>query len=66
MKKNYTISFKTDAEGEKLLAEVLEMLNRQTNIEIGRSDFIRVVLRRACMELKTGDLTSSELLYNKK
>lgn len=64
MKKNYHTSFKLDVELESLINETLSKLNRESAVEIAKSNFIRAALRRFCMLLKSGSLKSTEFLFD--
>lgn len=65
MKKINPVSFKADTELLNLIEDTIKKLNSEVNLEIDRSDFIRIALTRLCLELKTGSLSSSEFLYKR-
>lgn len=64
MVKNYRFSFATDKETADLIKEVLNKLNNESNININNSDLISVAVKRFCMMLKCGKISSSTFLYN--
>jgi len=63
MKKNYIISFKISKEDLDLINKTLSKLSAETNIQISKSDFCRVSLKRVCLELVSNEIKSSELLF---
>jgi len=69
MKKNYTFNFKADAEFKQLLEKALMKVEKDSEIpfnrQIHKSDFMRSAIKRICLEVLSGEIQSSILLYQK-
>lgn len=64
MKKNYFIGLKIDKELDELIEKTINKINLSSNLEIKKSDFARICLKRICLEIVTNDISKIEFLFN--
>lgn len=65
MAKNWNKSFKIDLETEKLMQDALNKLNAELAIKLSLSALLRLAVKSFCMQVKSGRLSSKEILFAK-
>lgn len=61
-KKNHPLTFRTDEATRNLILETLNTLNSHLSFKISPSLFLRLAIRRVCLQLKTKSLNFGDLL----
>lgn len=64
MIKNHPISIKLSLEELDVLGKALEKINSESKIKISKTNVIRVLIKRGCYEIISGNAKSSELFFN--
>ncbi len=65
MKQNGNKSFKVASEPEKLMKGALDKLNAELEVKLRLSDLYRLGIKSFCMQIKSGQLSSKEILFSK-